>query len=381
MICQSPLKKNGTTSKGTQRWRCTTCNASTTLRRPDTATRNQLVGFTSWLLGKNDQGHHSTTSARTFRRHTAWCWTISPHLRPTGQVFTELQIDGIYIRPGWCALIAVGDGKVVGWQWCDTEKSAAWINLLSQFPQPDIVLTDGGSGIFKALTTLWPTVRIQRCLVHVQRTVRRYVTMRPKTPAGKSLRALSLQLTRITTREEAATWAGLLANWHTQYKDLINERTYAKDFTGPRPHSISSTRTWWYTHMRLRSAYHALNSPWTQGHLFAFLDPHLDAHTISSTTNLIEGGVNAAIRTTLRQHRGMTIDHRRRAVEWVCWDKADPHTRPSLTQLAREQPQPQEPGTPQKPKPINDDGPVEYDKNFSWEDGNGLQQGWAGRHQ
>ncbi|WP_421015713.1 transposase-like zinc-binding domain-containing protein, partial [Glutamicibacter creatinolyticus] len=36
IICHSPMKKNGTTSKGTQRWRCKNCNSSTTFQRADT---------------------------------------------------------------------------------------------------------------------------------------------------------------------------------------------------------------------------------------------------------------------------------------------------------------------------------------------------------
>ncbi|MFW9158430.1 transposase-like zinc-binding domain-containing protein, partial [Corynebacterium striatum] len=34
-VCSSKMKRNGTTSKGTTRWRCTTCGASSTNTRPD----------------------------------------------------------------------------------------------------------------------------------------------------------------------------------------------------------------------------------------------------------------------------------------------------------------------------------------------------------
>ncbi|MFW9032921.1 transposase-like zinc-binding domain-containing protein, partial [Corynebacterium striatum] len=36
-VCSSKMKRNGTTSKGTTRWRCTTCGASSTNTRPDRA--------------------------------------------------------------------------------------------------------------------------------------------------------------------------------------------------------------------------------------------------------------------------------------------------------------------------------------------------------
>ena len=37
--CGGRTKRNGRTSSGSQRWRCTACGASTTVRYDDTATR------------------------------------------------------------------------------------------------------------------------------------------------------------------------------------------------------------------------------------------------------------------------------------------------------------------------------------------------------
>ncbi|GAA1412125.1 hypothetical protein AUR04nite_11340 [Glutamicibacter uratoxydans] len=332
-ICDNPLKKNGKRN-GKQRWRCTHCNASTTnQRRPDTKARNELTSLVSWITSKNNQTEHSNRSARTFRRNTAWCWNVTPHLNPTGEIFTEIQVDGIYLGSGWCCLIAIAHGKVIGWQWCDHEKAIAWQTLLSPLPPPRIVVTDGGSGLQKCLDTLWPEVRIQRCLVHVQRAVRQYLTLRPKTPAGKALRVLSLKLTRITSREQATEWIQLFTAWHTQYQHLLKERTYARDHTGLRPRGITSSRVWWYTHERLRKAYNAMNRPLLKGHLFAFLESEFEGLKINSTTNMIEGGINSGIRDMLRLHRGMPVEHRRRAVEWFCWTRADPASRPGLEQF------------------------------------------------
>ena len=46
--CGGRTKRNGRTSSGSQRWRCTACGASTTVRYDDTATR--LDEFLGWLL-------------------------------------------------------------------------------------------------------------------------------------------------------------------------------------------------------------------------------------------------------------------------------------------------------------------------------------------
>ncbi|MBP2399792.1 hypothetical protein JOF39_002873 [Glutamicibacter protophormiae] len=41
-----------------------------------------------------------------------WCWNVYPFLNHTGEVFDEIQVDGIYLRQGWCLLIAIAKGKV-----------------------------------------------------------------------------------------------------------------------------------------------------------------------------------------------------------------------------------------------------------------------------
>ena len=62
--CGQPMKRNGKTSAGTQRWRCKSCGASAT-HSNDTAAR-ELEAFLGWLLGKGSteldmpgQGRHA----------------------------------------------------------------------------------------------------------------------------------------------------------------------------------------------------------------------------------------------------------------------------------------------------------------------------------
>lgn len=108
-------------------------------------------------------------------------------------------------------------------------------------------------------------------------------------PAGKALRAISLALTRIRTREQAAAWEIRLHEWHQVYGQLINTKTFLKD---------ADTRL-----------------AWTPGVLFTYLDDEFEPLAISSTTNWIDGGCNHPIKDLLRRHRGMSDEHRRRATE------------------------------------------------------------------
>ena len=135
-VCGQRLKRNGTTSAGRVRWRCTNCGASTTRSRPDVTRRTQLERFLGWLLSSHSQREFTGIPARTFRRTHAWCWNVEPEIPVTGEFYDQVQLDGIYLSGGWCCLIAITGGKVIGWQWCDHEKAVAWTALLERIAPP-----------------------------------------------------------------------------------------------------------------------------------------------------------------------------------------------------------------------------------------------------
>lgn len=70
--------------------------------------------------------------------------------------------------------------------------------------------------------------RIQRCLVHAQRVVRRYTTSRPRTTAGKMIYALALKLTAITTTEQATQWVVNLHEFGQIYKHFSMRRHHCR---------------------------------------------------------------------------------------------------------------------------------------------------------
>jgi hypothetical protein len=221
----------------------------------------------------------------------------------------------------------------------------------------------------------WPETRVQRCLVHVQRNVRTYLTLAPRTEAGRTLRALSLSLTRITTRDAATTWLTRLNDWHQAYGHLTRQRTYRHAVhTAAIPSWTRPGQTWWYTHDRLRKAYRLLAKLARKNVLFTYLDPAFDGLGISSTTNQIEGGINAQLRTMLKSHRGMSPDHARRAIEWWCYQHSEnPRPPADLIQPTHWQP-------PAPTKVIDEPhGPAGYDTQASADEGLWARKGWAGR--
>lgn len=69
--CGAAMKRNGKTGAGSQRWRCGSCGASTTVSYDDTAAR--LEEFLAWLTSKGTQ-LSMPGQGRTFRRRTAEFW-------------------------------------------------------------------------------------------------------------------------------------------------------------------------------------------------------------------------------------------------------------------------------------------------------------------
>ncbi|QTH58682.1 IS1249 family transposase [Corynebacterium hindlerae] len=315
-ICQGQCKKNGTTSTGTTRWRCTTCGASTTKSRPDLTQAANFRAFHSYAIGQRslteigaDQGCDRRTLQRRF--HTFWLIDI-PCAPDPHRVYDQVFIDATYTQAG-CLLIASTLDHVLCWHWDKRETTAAYTALLKQLAPPLCVVLDGGQGAYSAIKTCWPKTKIQRCLVHAQRVIRRYTTSRPRTDAGKAIYALALTLTTITTVEQAADWTARLHEYGQLYHDFLNEKTILPKERNPNGDA------WEYTHIRVRKAYNSLMHLHRKKWLFTFLQPPKSAlhpHRWKATTNSLEGGINAQLKLLARLHRGRGGERQRRMIEW-----------------------------------------------------------------
>ncbi|HCD1553546.1 TPA: IS256-like element ISCre1 family transposase, partial [Corynebacterium striatum] len=230
----------------------------------------------------------------------------------------QIFIDGTYTAGG-CLIVAATLDHVIAWHWCKQETTHDYKRLLERIEAPLIAVIDGGRGATSAIKTCWPNTKIQRCLVHAQRRVRRYTTSRPRTDAGRTIYRLALKLTRITTLDEAAQWGAQLQEFHTLYKDWLNEKTQVKD-----PKTAKDTLVW--THVNVRKAYNSLNHLWRNDLLFVYLKPPkgvLEPHRIKSTTNSLEGGINAQLKLLARTHRGRRGEHQRKMLDWWLYLKTE----------------------------------------------------------
>lgn len=179
---------------------------------------------------------------------------------------------------------------------------------MARIAPPEVVVTDGGSGFQKARRQAWPDTRVQRCTFHAFEQVKRYTTTRPRTQAGVDLYALAKGLLRVGDPGQAAAWLADYARWCSDYDEFLREET-----------TNDEGRTF-LTHERLVRARNSLTALVRQGTLFTYVDPDLVSRlgALPATNNAVES-LNAQLRAMLREHRGLSLERRIKAVYWWCY--------------------------------------------------------------
>lgn len=142
----------------------------------------------------------------------------------------------------------------------------------------------------RGLAVVFKDIPVQVCHFHQLKTVTKYLTRRPKTEAGRALRALALTLPHTDER----TFAEALDAWERKWHAFYTEKTY-----------VTGTKHWRYTHKNVRSAFLSLqrNLP----NLFTYQKyPSLN---IPNTTNTIDGFF-AGLKKKVGAHHGLRRDRR-----------------------------------------------------------------------
>lgn len=303
--CHGMMKKNGSTSAGRTRWRCkdSACGASAT-RSYDRAAAD-LRACLDWLFSKDSQAERRIP-ARSLRRANTLMWSLWPPVPLDRSEHDVVHLDGIHLHRKAVVLIAIADGHVVGWHVARNETCAAWSSLLSRIAPPLAAVCDGGGGVLKALRTVWPSTRVQRCLFHVCMNITELTGLRPRLEAGKSLRKAAVALSRVSDADSAAEWLASYNQWEQDQKEFLDQKSHWEDGTVADQHR------------RLAKARRMIRRRIREGHLFTFVEPPEGCMTpIPPTNNLIESW-NARIRDMLRRHRGLSLVRQIKAVCWWC---------------------------------------------------------------
>lgn len=177
-------------------------------------------------------------------------------------------------------------GANLGWAWISSETKSAYAGLRIFVEAKGFTLTavvlDGRTGI----PSVFKDIPVQICQFHQLQIVRRKLTLRPETTAGKELLHIAFMLAKSTEKE----FTQCLQEWFSRHEAFISEKTH-----------VAGSRRWHYTHARVRSAYRSLkkNLP------FLFTYQKYPELCIPNTTNSLDG-FWSRLKNLLSPHRGKT---------------------------------------------------------------------------
>lgn len=253
-----------------------------------------------------ESGYSQSTLQRLFRHYLSHppTFVIQQKLR------LYLIIDGTYFSEGLC-LVLYYDAKLrysllyrftTGEYYRQIKEDLE--NLRKLGIDIAAVTCDGKRAIIKAVEKVYPAATIQRCMVHVQRMVRLWLTRKPKLAAARELRYLIGLLHHIRGVVEQHMWIIAFEQWYKRHKGLIEEKV-----------QHPATHRWWYKHRPLRRS--AVMVKKALSDMFHFIGDS----DIAKTTNGLDSYFGH-LKLNLGVHRGLSKKHRQAFILWYLYLKS-----------------------------------------------------------
>jgi hypothetical protein len=296
------MQKRGKTTLGKQRWYCKFCRESTVVKRKDLTVLHRSIQFNKWLTGNQTLSEISfrkkvVRKTLTRRFSTLWHQPFQTKLEVSFRQYVYI-VDGVYIHKRECCVLVVMTPRgVVGWVFVEYENLKAWVSLFKTLKTPLAVVCDGQKGLSTALKSKWPNVRVQRCLAHLLRSLKTYLTQNPKTKAGLKLQKLTKLLVAVWTRRQKRRWLRAYFKLFKKYLSFLKEKTHITHLNG--------TKNWWYTHRSLRSAFFTIK------HSLPEMFTYIGHYHIPRTSNYVEGGINSRLKELVHRHRGLSVEKKK----------------------------------------------------------------------
>lgn len=172
-----------------------------------------------------------------------------------------------------------------------------YIHLADSGLSPISATVDGNPQQLKYLRKVWPSIIIQRCIVHVQRQGLSWCRKMPKRTEAKHLRELFVGICDIWSTKEAERFIMDFKKWENQYGSMIQHSTNrGKVFSDIIRARSMLTKA-------LPDLFHYLNNP-----------------NISRSTNTVEGYFSR-LKEHYRLHRGLSPSKRNNYFNWYFYFK------------------------------------------------------------
>ena len=263
--------------------------------------QQRRVWFERWIVEGytiRQLAAQSGYSPRTLRRLIAYWLHQPPPIQPDFSAFRHLLFDGTILahRKGVFAVMDAARFAVV-YAAPEMAEGPAHLQpfcatLAHHGLAPLSATVDGNPHLLRLLRRVWPTIVIQRCLVHIQRQGLSWCRRSPKRPDARQLRTLFRHVMAIHTKADREEFVAQVQAW---------EHRYGQRLAG------QAERGWVFSDLKRARSMLLAALP----NMFHYLDDP----AIPKSTNALEGYF-ARLKHKYRQHRGLVRSHRNAYLRW-----------------------------------------------------------------
>ena len=302
MYCLSAnVKRYGRSAHGRQRWYCLVCHRTYSWRWKQQKPARRFLWFKLWIVegySIREIAELNRVSSSTVRRVIHFWLQQTPQDTRGRSPAKHIIFDGtlLHRRCGVYAAMDAEQHTLVAAAYNVSEGARDLVSFYTQLAAsgviPESATIDGNTAEMKHLRAVWPSILLQRCIVHLQRQGLSWCRRHPKRTDATHLRLLFLQLPEVHTQAERERFLKRVAAWEHRF--------------GPRIQT-SANRGWVFSDlMRARSMllkalpnlFHYLRNP-----------------KIARSTNALEGYFSR-LKEHYRLHRGLSRKNRETYFQW-----------------------------------------------------------------
>lgn len=322
--CKSILTIWGKTPHGKKRYGCHSCGITRVSQYKRTKT-DFFALFRQYVLWGHTYEQLSDISGYSIRHlnreFTKFLLKSPPDLPLLDQSKIEetfLLIDGLWLKRGFVLMayrqsrnLTILHISVVGREVASKIAKDLRVLLALGYRFTGVV-SDGGTGIVKAVSDAFSHIPHQICLAHMHRDIIAAIGRYPKSERIKDLKQLADHVWLIESKEALRWWKVEVEKWMKAHNDFVKERKYDLDYN------------WWYIHKGVRRAVSILKSiPETS---FKFLDFPL----MPKTTNELEASFGHLGKRWLA-HRGLKKEKWENFMRWFVYFYNEDKLSPNIT--------------------------------------------------
>jgi transposase-like protein len=161
---------------------------------------------------------------------------------------------------------------------------------------PDAIAMDGEISVLRAIRTVWPRTKVQRCLFHIQREGMRWLRSYPKTEAGRELRKLLSTLCSVKRFKERRIFIQHFEQWLETHDEFVQSL----------PKTDIAFKDLKRTIVLIKNAL---------PDMFRYF-----GNSLPATTNALEG-FYSRLKADYRKHRGLSQINKIQYLKWYCYYK------------------------------------------------------------